>query len=104
MDQISDFYNNSFKTWLKDNGISMYSTQNERKSVVARRFIRNLKNKIDKHMTVISKNVYLDVLHDIVDEYNNRYHKTIKMKPIDVKGILLQNIMKNLMNKILSLK
>ena len=36
-------------------------------------------------MTAISKNVYFDVLDDIVDEYNNAYHKTIKMKPIDVK-------------------
>ena len=64
----------------------MYSTHNEGKSVVAERFIRTLKNKIYKHMTAISKNVYFDVLDDIVDEYNNTYHKTIKMKPIDVKS------------------
>ena len=62
----------------------MYSTHNEGKSVVAERFIRTLKNKIYKHMTAISKNVYFDVLDDIVDEYNNTHHKTIKMKPIDV--------------------
>ena len=43
----------------------MYSTFNERKSVVVERFIRTLKNKIFKHMTAISKNVYFDVLHDI---------------------------------------
>ena len=54
--------------------------------VVAERFIKTLKNKIDKHMTAISKNVYFDVLDDIVDEYNNTYHKTIKMKPVDVKS------------------
>ena len=64
----------------------MYSTYNEGKSVVAERFIRNLKNKIFKHMTTISKNVYFDVLDDIVDKYNNTIHKTIKMKPIDVTG------------------
>ena len=62
----------------------MYSTYNEGNSVIAERFIRTLQNKIDKHMTAISKNVYFDVLNDIVDEYNNTYHKTIKMKPIDV--------------------
>ena len=62
----------------------MYSTYNEGKSVVAERFIRTLKNKIYKHMTAISKNVYSDVLDCIVDEYNNTYHKTIKMKPVDV--------------------
>ena len=64
----------------------MYSTHNEGKSVVAERFIRTLKNKIYTHMTAISKNVYFDVLNDIVDEYNNTYHKTIKMKPVDVKN------------------
>ena len=64
----------------------MYSALNEGKSAVAERFIRNLKNKIYKHMTAASKNVYFDVLNDIVDEYNNTYHKTIKMKPIDVKS------------------
>ena len=61
----------------------MYSTYNEGKSVVAERFIRTLKNKIFKHMTAISKNVYLDVLHDIVNKCNNTIHRIIKMKPID---------------------
>ena len=74
-----------FKKWLKGNDISMYSTYNEGKSVVAERFIRTLKNKIYKHMTVVSKNAYFDVLGDIVDKYNNAYHKTIKMKPVDVE-------------------
>ena len=63
----------------------MYSTNNEGKSVVAERFIRTLKNKIYKYMTSISKNVYIDKLDDIVNEYNNTYHRTIKMKPVDVK-------------------
>ena len=64
----------------------MYPTHNEGKSVVAERFIRTLSNKIYKHMTAISKNVYFDVLDDIVDKYNNTYHNTIKVKPIDVKN------------------
>ena len=85
VDKGSQFYNNSFRKWLKDNDIEMYSINNEGKSVVAKRFIRTLKNKIYKCMTSISKNVYIDELDDIVDEYNNRYYKTIKMKPIDVK-------------------
>ena len=86
VDQGSEFYNTHFKKWLKDNNIEMYSTHNEGKSVVAERFIRSLKNKIYKHMTAISKNVYFDVLENIVDQYNNTYHKTIKMKSIDVKS------------------
>ena len=64
----------------------MYSTHNEGKSIVAERFIRILKNKIYKHMTAVPKNVYFDVLNDIVSEYNNTYHKIIKMKPVDVKS------------------
>ena len=63
----------------------MYSTNNEGKSVVAERFIRTLKSKIYKYTNSISKNVYIDKLDDIVNEYNNTYHTTIKMKPIDVK-------------------
>ena len=63
----------------------MYSTHNEGKSVIAERFIKTLKSKIYKYMTLISRNVYIDKLDDIVDEYNNTYHTTIKMKPIDVK-------------------
>ena len=63
----------------------MYSIHNEGKSVVAERFIRTLKTKIYKYMTSISKNVYIDKLDDIVNEYNNTYHRTIKMKPVDVK-------------------
>ena len=64
----------------------MYSTYNEGKSVVAERFIRTLKNKIFKHMTAISKNVYFDLLDDIVNKYDNTIHKTTKTKPIDVTG------------------
>ena len=85
VDKESEFYNSSFKKCLKDNDIEMYSTHNEGKSVVAERFIRTLKNKIYKHMTAVSKNVYIDKLDDIVNEYNETYHRTIKMKPIEVK-------------------
>ena len=56
-DQGSEFYNNSFKDFLKINDTEMYSTYNKGKSNVAERFIRTLKNKIFKHMTAISKNI-----------------------------------------------
>ena len=64
----------------------MLSTHNEGKSVVPERFVRTLKNKIHKHMSTISKNVYFDVSNDVVDKCNSTYHKTIKMKAIDVKS------------------
>ena len=63
----------------------MYSTYNEGKSVVAERFIRTLKNILYKHMTATGKNVYYDVLDDVVNKYNNTWHNSIKMKSIDVK-------------------
>ena len=63
----------------------MYLTHNEGKSVVSKRCIRTLKNRIYKYMTSISKNVHIDKLDDIVNEYNSTYHRIIKMKPIDVK-------------------
>ena len=71
VDQGSEFYNNSFKDILKINNIGMYSIYKEGKSVVADRFIRTLKNKVFKHMTAISKNVYFDALDNIVNKYNN---------------------------------
>ena len=77
----------------------MYSTYNEGKSVVAERFIRTLKSKIYKYMTSISQNAYIDELDDLVNEYNNTYHTTIKMKPIDVKDNRYKNTNKETNDK-----
>ena len=66
-----------FLWFLKRNNIEMYSTYNEGKSVVAERFIRTLKNKIFKDIKAVSKNVYFDVLGDVVNQYNNTVHTTI---------------------------
>ena len=85
VDKGSEFYNRSMKSWLEKNDIEMYSMHNQGNSVMAKRFIRTLKNKIYKHMTSISKNVYVGKLDDIVNKYNNTYHRTIKMKHVDVK-------------------
>ena len=71
IDQGGEFYNNVSKKWLSDNEITMYSTYNEGKSVVAERIIRILKNKLYNHMTSTGKNVYYDVLDDAVNKYNN---------------------------------
>ena len=97
VDQGGEFYNNVFKKWLSDNDIIMYSTYNEGKSVVAERFIRTLKNKLYKQMTATGKNVYYDVLDDVVNKYNNTKHSTIKMKPIDV-GDNEMSIMKKIVD------
>ena len=99
VDKGSEFHNASFKKWLQDNDIVMYSINNEGESVVAERFIKTVKSKIYRHMTSISKNVYIDNLNDIVNEYNNTYHNTIKMKPIDVKDNTYINTDKEINNK-----
>ena len=77
----------------------MFLTHNERKSVVAERFIRKLTNKIYKYMRAVSKNVCIDKLDDIVNEYNNTYHRTIRMNPIDVKDNTYINIGKEVDDK-----
>ena len=82
----------------------MYSTHNEGKPVIAERFIRTLKTKIFKYMTAISKNVYIDKLDDIVSEYNNTYHTTIKMKPVDVKDNTYIDFKKEVNDKDLNFK
>ena len=74
------------KPWLEKNDIEIYSTNNEGKPVVTERFIKTLKKIIYKYMIFVSKNVYIDILDDIVNKYNNTYHSTIKIKPTDVKS------------------
>ena len=99
LDKGSEFYNSSVKKWLNDNDAEMHLIYNKGKSVVAERFIRTLKIKIYKYMTSISKNVYIDKLDGIVNEYNNTCHRTIKMKPVDVKDTTYIDSMEFLCNK-----
>ena len=90
---------------MKINNIEVYSTHNEGKSVVVvERFIRTLKNRIFKHMTAVSKNIYFDALHDIVNKYNNMVHRTIKMKPINVTSDSYAEYNEDSNKKILNLK
>ena len=103
VDQGGEFYNHVFKKWLSDNDIIMYSTFNEGKSVVAERFIRTLKNKLCKHMTATGKNVYFDVLDDVVNEYNNTKHNTMKMKLKMLKMIIIEYILMNIIKKMVDL-
>ena len=91
------------KKWLQDNDVEVCSTHNEGKSVVAEKFIRTLKNRIYKYMTAISKNVYIDKLDNIVDKYNNMYHSTIKMHPVDAQTSTCIDFDVEINNKILNL-
>ena len=82
----------------------MYSIHNKGKPVVAERFIRTLKNKICKYMTLVSKSVYIDKLDDIVDDYNNTYHRRIKMEYFDVEDNWYIDFEKEVNDKDLKLK
>ena len=86
VDKVSEFCNRSMKSFLQSNDIEIYSMYNERKSLIAKRFIRTLKDKIYKYMTSISKNVYIDKLDDIVNTYNNTCHSKFKIKHVDIKS------------------
>ena len=74
----------------------MYLIHNEEKAVIAERVVRTLKTKTYKYMTLVSKNMYINKLDGIVDEYNNIYRKTIKMKPTDVKDNTYINFKKEI--------
>ena len=87
------------KSSLEKNDIEMYPTHNLGKSVVAERFIRTLKNKIYKYMTSVSKNVCIDKFDEKVKKYNNKYHSTIKMTPVDVKSNTYINSSKEINDK-----
>ena len=99
VDKGSKFYYRSMKSWLEKNNIEMYSTHNEEKSAIAERSIRTFKNEIYKYMTSWSENVYIDRVDDIVNKSKNKYHSTIRMKPVDVKSYTYISSSKEINNK-----
>ena len=87
-DKGSEFYNRSMKSLLQNNDMEMHSQHNEGKSVVVERFIRTLKNK-----------TYKCLYCKLDDKYNNTYHNTVKMKPVDVKSSTYNDSIKENNNK-----
>lgn len=82
-DQGSEFTNRNFKKFLKDNNIELYHVYNEGKANVIERFNRTLGEMIQKHMTTNQTSKYINVLQKLLDEYNNKYHSSIKMTPFE---------------------
>ena len=82
----------------------MYSTHNEGKCLVAKRFIIIFKNKIYKHMASVSINVFINKLEDIVNKYSNLCLNTTKMKPVDVKLTHILSLIEKITTKTLNLK
>ena len=83
VDNGKEFYNKTLKSFLKLHNVELYSTQNEEKSCVVERFNRTLKEKMFKYFTAFNTTKYYDVLSDILLEYNNSFHNTIKMTPVE---------------------
>ena len=99
-----EFYNGSMKSWSEKNYIEIHSTRNEVKSIVGKRFIRTLRNKIYKYMISISKNMYIDKLDDVVSKCNNRYYITIKSEPAHVNSSHILILRTKIIAKVLNLK
>ena len=83
VDKGSEFYNKTFKEWLKQNNIGMYSTFNEGKAVVIEWFNRTLKTKMYEQFTIQNNTICHNSLDKLVKEYNSTKHSSIKMTPIE---------------------
>ena len=77
VDKGKEFYNKDVKDLIE-----LYSTENKEKSSVVQRWIRTMKGKMWKYFTANSTNVYMNVLSDLVKDYNNTRHSSIKMTPV----------------------
>ena len=83
VDQGSEFFNRVMDKWLKDNHIMRYTTFNEGKAVVVERFNRTIKTRMWKYFSANNTYKYVDVLDELIRQYNNSRHTSIKMKPIE---------------------
>ena len=83
VDQGSEFFNRVMDKWLKDNDIERYNTYNEGKAVVVERFNRTIKTRMWKYFSANNTYKYIDILDELIRQYNNSHHRTIKMKPVE---------------------
>jgi len=83
-DKGKEFYNKH----VRDLGVELYSTENEEKSSVAERWDRTMKEKIFKYFTANSTNKHIDVFDDFVDRYDNTWHSSINMTPVEASKII----------------
>ena len=81
-DKGTEFYNQHVKELLKDNNIKLYSTENEEKSSVVERWIGTMKQHMFKYFTANETTKYYDILDNLVKDYNNTVHSSIKMTPV----------------------
>ena len=82
-DKGSEFISKGFKDFLDKNRIKLYHTENEEKSSIVERWEKTMKNKMFKMFSVNNNTVYWDKLDELVDDYNNTRHSSIKMTPLE---------------------
>lgn len=98
-DKGTEFINKQFQALLKAKGISFYTASNEPKAAIVERVNRTLKTKMYRYFTVANTRRYIEVLQQLVDSYNNTYHRSIRMRPSKVGlnnvGIVRRNLFGN---------
>ena len=98
-DRGTEFYNKQVQDLLNENNIKLYSTNNsEIKSAVIERFNRTFKNMMYKKFTENNNTIFYNILDELVNNYNNKYHSTIKMTPIEGSKKVNENKIKNIYN------
>ena len=99
-DKGKEFWNKNLKEVIDKRNVKLYSTENEEKSSVVERWNRTIKTKMWKRFTQQNSTQYLKMLSDIINKYNNSYHSSIKMSPVEAskkknKGIVYYNLYSN---------
>ena len=100
VDQGKEFWNKTFRQLLDKHNIVLYHVYNEGKATVVERLNRSLGEMIQKHMTATKSKNYINVLQKLINDYNHRYHSSIKMTPVDAqktenRNEVLQNLYVN---------
>ena len=98
-DRGTEFCNKEVQDLLNENNIKLYSTNNsEIKSSVVERFNRTFKNMMYKKFTENNNTIFYNIIDDLVNKYNNKYHSTIKMTPIEGSKIINKKKIQNIYN------
>lgn len=98
-DDGKEFFNKYFEKIMKNNGINHYSTFSGLKASIVERFNRTLKNKMWKQFSLQGTYKWLPIVKQLVDQYNNTTHSTIKMKPSQVNRNNEQKLLNTVYNR-----
>ena len=83
-DKEPAFFSKEMQQFFKNNNVKIYHTDSHLKSVVIERFNRSLRELMMKEFVKNNNTVWYNILPNLIKIYNNRYHSTIKMKPVEV--------------------